>query len=30
VDDELVAGAPQRMLNLRGREQPVAAFALTA
>jgi adenylate cyclase len=30
VDDELVAGAPQRTLSLRGREQPVAAFALTA
>jgi len=29
VDDELVAGAPRRMLQLRGREQPVEAFVVT-
>jgi adenylate cyclase len=30
IDDELVAGAPRRRLELRGREQPVDAFVLAA
>jgi adenylate cyclase len=30
VDDELVAGAPRRTLELRGREEPIEAFVLTA
>ena len=30
VADELVAEAPQRTLILRGREQPMEAFVLTA
>jgi adenylate cyclase len=30
IDDELVAHAPRRRLELRGREQPVDAFVLAA
>jgi adenylate cyclase len=30
IDDELVARAPRRQLALRGREQPIEAFVLTA
>jgi adenylate cyclase len=30
VDDQLVAGAPRRELTLRGREEPIESFVLTA
>jgi adenylate cyclase len=30
IDDQLTTGAPQRTLTIRGREQPVDAFVLTA
>jgi len=30
VDDELVAGAPRRTLQLRGRQEPIQAFVVTA
>ena len=30
IDDELIAHAPRRRLELRGREQPVDAFVLAA
>jgi hypothetical protein len=30
IEDQLATGAPQRKLTIRGREQPVDAFVLTA